>query len=444
MAGELLRSLMTAPLRPSFLLAAIGDSRMRAGYTVSGSDVYRNAHGPSNWVGILTGGKVASPYTYNRAVNGSTLVGYDGDGVTGTGGAGAKGIIPANGSAGQLDEVLALNPRPTHCLILTGTNAIAYGDQTVAQMQATFVQIWTALLNVGIIPVTMLDLPRGWTTAALRRRHFALNRWLLVNSPAYGSVVIDSTAKLMDIASATGDPLAAYYYDSPAVHPGSVGAYQAALPVAAYFNALAASSAFHGFSAGDVYDATDNPGGNLMPNGGVGYGTAGTKTGTNVTGTVWSGMQVALISGSVTACACSIAARADGGAGNWQIIDLTTAGAASIWFYPVSDISFAAGDIAEFGADIDASGLGSGVSNIAARLLDYNGASQLAAYYALSFDHTAPDKGALPTAFAGRVVTDPMTMLANTTRAVPVVSLTTTGAVTNAILKVGALSLRRK
>ena len=438
MSVELLQSIATSAGRSRFLLAQIGDSRLANGKTVSGSDLYRYMHGVGSWVGILTKGKVSAPLSYNKAVNGSTLRSYVGDG-----GANARGLIPADGSAGQVDDILALSPLPSHALILSGTNAIANSD-SLASIKADFQAVWARLLQGGVRPVTLLDLPRGWLTSSNRATYFALVFWLLNNGPRYGSVVIDPIADLQDISSANGDPLASLFYDSPALHPNNMGAYYPGLRVANWFNAQAASLGFHGFSQGDVYDATYNPGGNLMPKGGVCSGSGGTKTGTNVSGTVCDGMKVELTSGSVTSCVCSVDARADGGAGNWQTLTITTPGAATLWFYPASDITVAGGNIAvgdslEFGFDFDATAPAN-VSTVSGRLLDNNGVTTLATYYPMIFD-TA--KGAIPTAFAGRAEMDAMTLLANTTKAVPIVSITMSGAVTGAVLKVGGLSLRK-
>jgi hypothetical protein len=437
---ELAKALGYSVGRPAPVLAQAGDSRLSLAKTISGSDLFRNMHGVGAWAGPLTNGEVKAPLSYNRAVTSATMTSYVGDG-----GANAKGIIPADGSAGQLSEILALSPLPSHCLILTGTNDIALPSPAIplADMKTSMATIIARLLNAGIVPLVLLDLPRGWVTAAYRQKHFAWNTWLIEAAPKLGAVVIDATPVLMDITNANGDPLASMFYDSPALHPSNLGAKTAATVIANYFNELGLSTPFRGFSAGDVYEATNNPQGNKAPNGGVGYGTGGTKTGANITGDVWTGWRVESVSGpgNVTSCVCSVEARSDGGAGNWQKIDLTTSAGVTIWFYPAANITATAGDILELGVDLDVSGVVANVSNVTARIADYNSTTLLATYYAMNFD-TA--RGAIPSAFAGRFSTegDPMTMLANTTRVFPIMSMTVTGAVTNVIMKVGGVSLR--
>lgn len=439
---ELLDAYNRSGGRPIPLLAQMGDSRLANGKNTSASDLIRQMQGVGSWIGVLTKGKVKAPLAANISASGSTLTSYATDGV-----ANARGILPADGSPGQLADLLALSPRPSHCLLLTGTNDIGLGIQTLPQMQATMIQVWQQMLAAGIVPDQLLDLPRGWTVAASRGKHFAWNSWLLKYGPRYGAVIHDATGVLQDIANANGDPLASLYFDSPAIHPNSQGCYAAAGPIAAYFNSLETASVFHGFSRGDVYDATYNPGGNLMPNGGVGSGTGGTKVGTNVSGSVVDGMQVAILSGSATAVVCSVEARTDGGPGNWQKIDLTTSGACTIYFYPSTDITIAGGKIAigetlEFGCDFEASGLDANVRSVTVQLANYNVNTPIAISYVQSFNTSY---GPPPAAFAGRAEMsgDPMTIVANTTRVLPIASISVAGAVTNAILKVGGLALRK-
>jgi len=435
-APILMQALATGAYRPRPLMGQLGDSRLANGS--SGGGTLRYMHGVGSWVPILTKGKVSAPLRYSKAASNSTLTSYVGDG-----GQNARGIIPADGSSGQLDDLLAMNPLSSHALLLTGTNEIASG-MSLAAMKTAILTVWTRLLAYGVAPIVILDTPRSWSVAAQRQQHFAWNTWLMINGPKYGAVIIDATSDLQDFANANGDPLAALYYDSsPAIHPGNLGCYLIGLRVAAYFNSLPTANPYRGFSRGDGY-AAGNPGGNLMPNGGVGSGSGGSKSGTNVSGSVVDGMQVVLTTGAVTSCVCSIEARADGGPGNWQVLTVTTSGAATLWYYPASDITVAGGNIAvgdvlEFGFDFDATAPAN-VSGVSGRLDDYNVSTLLASQYGMVFDAT---KGAIPTAFAGRAEADALTLLANTTRVIPLVSLNIGGAVTGAVLKVGGLSLRK-
>lgn len=423
--------------RSRALLAQIGDSRLANGKTISGADLFRYMHGVGSQVAVLCNGKVKAPLSYNKAVSGSTILSYVGDG-----GASAKGIIPSDGSAGQLAEILALNPLPTHVLILDGTNGIAQG-LTTAQMLAGYQTVWATLLQAGIVPLQLLDLPREWTTDASRKKHMGLNVALMIQGPKAGAVILDATGDLANIANSNGDPVAALYYDSPAIHPGNSGCYPPAVKVASYFNSLPLMPGYHGWSRGDVYEATNNPGGNLLPGSGLNGSTGGALSGTNVSGTVANGMKLELVSGSVTSAVGSLEARADGGAGQWQKIVITAAGASQTWFYPNSDITVAGGNIAvadvlEYGFDFEISGT-TGVSNVAGRLIDYNGGSALATYWPMIWDAT---KGVLPASISGRAEMDPMTLLASTTRVVPIISISTTAAATVTV-KIGASSLRK-
>jgi hypothetical protein len=421
------------------LLAQIGDSRLANGRGASGNDRLRVMEGIGSALAILCNGKVMAPISYNKAIAGSHLFSYVGDG-----GAGVRGIIPSDGSDGQLADVLALSPRPTHCLILDDTNTITR-NYTVAQMTPTRQQIRASLLSAGIQPVEIVFLPKTWTADSYRRRFYALNQWIFETAADEGSIAINIAPALVDPTNANGDPTASHFYDSPAVHPGNAGAFLAAAPIAAYFNAQIGEAGFHGLSQADAYNATDNPTGNLMPKGGIFPGTAGAKSGTNVTGDVADLMQVQLVSGAVTSCVCSLEARADGGAGYWQKLVISTAGAASIWFYPQNDITVAGGSIAvgdalEFGFDLKHEAMTSNTYP-GGRLLDYNVSTSLAAYYPMSWT-TA--NGAPPAAITGRAqMDDPLVLLANTTRVLPIMGVQILGAVTDLTLRFGGASLRK-
>lgn len=421
--------------RPLVLLGQLGDSRFAAGKSVGGgADLLRYMHAIGSQIAVRCNGKVRAPLAYNRAVGGSVVMSYVGDGIIDY-----KGIAPADGSAGQLDELLAMSPLPTHTLILDGTNGIYLGHFTTAQLIAAYKGVWTRLLRAGIIPVQYLDLPRAWTAAADRRRQFDLNTQLRTIAAEWGVVILDANPILANPADANGDPFTAFYSDSPALHPNNAGAYAAATPAVNYFNSIVQAAGFHGWSQGDVYNATDTISGNLVPGGGIFAANGGTLSGANLSGDIAAGMTLALNTGSVVSCVCSLEARTDGGAGNWQKFVITTAGASQMTFYPTTNILAVAGEIIDFGVDVDASGL-TNVSQIYARLTDYNVNSTLATYGAMVFDST---KGALPAAIAGRAEADPMTLLTNTTRVLPNVEMRTNGAAV-ATIKIGAMSARRK
>jgi hypothetical protein len=421
--------------RSRLLLGQLGDSRLAAGTSLGGGqDLLRYMHAIGSQIAVRCNGKVRAPLTYNRAVGGSVVMSYVGNGIIDF-----KGIAPADGSPGQLDELLALSPLPSHALILDGRNGIYLAHFTTAQLIAGYKGIWGRLLQADIIPVQYLDLPSAWVNAADRRRHFDLNTQLRSIAAEWGVVILDATAIMADPANANGDPFAALYSDSPALHPNNAGAYAAATPAVNYFNSIVQAAGFHGWSQGDVYNATDTISGNLVPGGGIFAANGGTLSGANLSGDIAAGMTLALNSGSVTSCVCSLEARTDGGSGNWQKFVITTSGASQMTFYPTTNISAVAGEIIDFGVDIDASGL-TNVSQIYARLTDYNVNSTLATYGAMVFDST---KGALPAAIAGRAEADPMTLLTNTTRVLPNVEMRTNGAAV-ATIKIGAMSARRK
>lgn len=386
---------------PGPLLAQIGDSRHANGILAAAPSFGRTMQSAGSWIEFLTHGRVRAPVSYNKAVGGTGTVDLD----------------------GQITQVLALSARPTHCAILTGTNAInnaASATGLMSAMQGHFIAAWSRLRAEGIMPITCLDLPRQWSdttlTAAVKRRlHNQLNAWLRQAATKYGSLLIDPIWKLTDPTKASGECLESLYYsEALKIHPGPTGGYIIGGLYKSLFESMGLPPRYVGLGRGDTYDATDNAQGNLIPDGGTMAQSGGTVSGANPpTGTVPLGWILRNDTGaaSLTSCVGSLEARSDG-PGNWFKVVATTdgSGPATVLIYNQSVFGLVVGDTIQFGVDLvfDSS---SGVNQCAVSVEDRNtgGASVNLAQYAMQFGSSV-DIGAFQSTFDGRAITDPLTL----------------------------------
>ena len=381
------------------LVAQIGDSRHANGILAASPAFGRTMQSAGSWIEFLSFGRVKAPPSYNMAVGGTSPSDLD----------------------GQITNVLALSPRPTHCAILTGTNAINNASTVtglLSGMQADFQAAWSRLLAYGIVPITCLDLPRQWTdttlTALVKRRiHNQLNNWLRQAAPRYRSLLIDPIWQLTDPASSTGECLTSLYYaEATKIHPGPTGGYIVGGLYKDLFESMGLPPRYVGLGRGDFYDATNNPQGNLIPDGGTMYNSAGTVSGgTPPTGTVPTGWILRNdLSFAGLSCVGSLEARTDG-PGNWfKVVATATGGPATVLIYNQTTYNLSIGDTIQFGIDVifDSS---SGVNQCAVSVEDRTaaGAAVNRGHYAMQYG-TAATIGTFQPTFAGRAITDPLTL----------------------------------
>lgn len=376
------------------IVACLGDSRLADGLQIqavgTGVAVSSWPHGAASWLEFLTKGRVRHPLQHNLAVSGSTS-------------ADALALVPS---------ILALSPLPTHCLILTGTNDLS-ASATAASVLANIYAIWNALQAGGIVPVQIADLPRAWGVSThLAARSQYINQQLREQADQRGILFVDAADVLADISSSTGQPIAASYYDSPAIHPSPAGGFALAQKIAALFDYVPARTASV-VTRADIYDATDNPSGNLCD-----YpfmtGSGGTTTG-GATGTWADGWNGRIVSGSGTMVG-SVEARTDGGAGQFQKMVLTSAGGVTSYrFSLIANIApadgYAAGDYLWVAADIDVSDA-TGLEICTMLDLDGSQTNQNNGYWMKSTLIAATYFG-MPAAFAGRAFNEPRLILAD-------------------------------
>lgn len=389
--------------RPYALVAAIGDSRHANGILSSAPNYGRTMQSAWSWIEFLSHGRIRCPASYNKAVGGSSPSDLD----------------------GQLDNVLALAPRPSHCVILSGTNAINNASSAaglLSGMQAQFLAAWAKCRRNGIVPIQVLDLPRQWTTttltaAAKRLIHASLNQWLRATAPSQGCLLIDPVWELTDPANSNGECLTSLYYpESPAIHPGPTGGIIVGqIYVDQFLQTLNLPPRYVGRGRGDIYDASNSITGNLVPEGGLAVSGGGSLGGGNPpTGTVPLGWILRNDTGTanLTSCVGSLVARTDG-PGNRFRVAATATGAATVLIYGQGSYNCAVGDTVQFAIDSILTNA-SGLIQHSVSLAEY--ASNLSTINRREFGMqfgTAATIGAFPTGWDGRAICDPMTLSAS-------------------------------
>lgn len=382
------------------LLGFAGDSRHANQWFTNGVYRGRVMHNAGAWYEGLTHGRVRAPRSYNVAVGGT---GWD--------------VLVS-----QVQSLIAMSPKPTHVAILTGTNSINNATSAtglLAAGKAAFIQAWQLLVSAGIVPITVLDCPRQWTastlTAAVKRSLWAeFINWQRIAAGTYGSQIVDSIWCLTDPANANGECLTSLYLvESPAIHPSNTGGYLVGQRFKTLFEALGLPERYVGFSKGDVYDATNAPTGNLLVEGGIFASSGGTASG----GTPPSSTNVPLgwiarndnSNSTLTSCTSTLVSRTDGLGNLWQI-DAAATGPVSLLFYNQGAYNCAIGDTIWFGIDIEMVS-STGLAALYSGIEDRNGAGSVVnqAEYGMYHGSVAVD-GPLQATFAGRFITEDMTL----------------------------------
>lgn len=257
-------------------------------------------------------------------------------------------------------DVLAYGP--ANVIIGGPTNDIGT-DVSATVTKARLREMWSMAEANGIRVCQRTILPRetggSGLTQAQRNRLMAMNDW--IREQMYvgtDRVLLDSVPYMQDAANANGNPQTSFCYDSPQLHPAPLGAMWAAEADVAAFQYLIAPTNRLKHSQGDVYDATDNPTGNMLGSDGA-MQTLDTLTGTGLAGskpTTWTGQRVAG-NGTMTG---SAVARTDGVHGNWFRMSIASATAATEQYQlrknlsgpTASGTTYAIGDTVEAEAEL--------------------------------------------------------------------------------------------
>jgi hypothetical protein len=381
------------PVRTKPVLGIIGDSRVASAFVSGGlapaTTVRCPPHAPSTWACFLSGGKIKTSSAYNKAVSGSLV----------------------SALAGQLSNLLAVSPRCTHVLILTGTNSFA-ASVSGAAAWADLVAVLATIRAAGLQAIVVMDLPRAiaaWSTAAAQNSYW-FNQLIREEAPRYGALVVDGANYLADPASATGDPRTGYYYDS--IHPATLGAYYIGLDIANKILALLPDVALPGLtSRADVYNAVNNPLGNVLTNG-LFAGTAGTNTssGGAASGTVADGWNNRTLTGTGTSVA-SLIARTDK-PGNWQQMVQTSGAGTSTYRLsqianPAITTNYPGSGSVVLECDVDVSSA-AGLESMGFSVTNFDGGTVRDGVIAMGSTLIVATYYPYPAAFSGRLRTDPL------------------------------------
>lgn len=317
-----------APLKPFVngqrSLAFFGDSLTALGFTISGNNVLKGLTGYTCWVNNLSRQRFYTPDGMNFGVSGDTS---------------AQMVA-------RLSPVVAA--QPNICSVWVGGNDLS-GSVSFASLTGNLNTIYNALAAIGCtvvaIPIIARNAANAWT-AAQQLVGMQVNEWIRRQAAARkGFVVVDCGSVYDDPTSATWVPYAAYTDDG--IHTNPLGAYVIATRAVSELTALYPDYYIPVSTAVDVYDATNNPTGNLLP-GGMFLGTGGT-TGSPATGTTATGWATVATSLLGATCAMSKSTMADGRIA--QQIDLSGTYTGSLGFLTMNgtmtNANFAAGDVIE-------------------------------------------------------------------------------------------------
>lgn len=239
------------------LIAFAGDSITAMAVHTTASAVGNHPYAPSSWLMPMLCQRARTDHSLNFGVSGNTTTQL----------------------LARIDAVAAC--AADIVVVLIGTNDVngAVTGSTLATYKSAVSAIWDRLTNAGKVVIAMPPLPRNLAAGSQNNRRIlhAMRDWTLRQawSGRRNFYVADAAIEYGDPLSATYAPRAGFDYDG--LHPQSRGAYEIAKALYRVLDRLLPPVPQALMSADDVYDATYNPGGNLLTNG-ILDGTGGTLT----------------------------------------------------------------------------------------------------------------------------------------------------------------------
>lgn len=180
----------------------------------------------------------------------------------------------------RIVSVIAVNP--DYVIVEGGSNNIAVDSFTT--MRDAWLALITSLRAAGITPIILPMPPRAGavlTTAQIQQqqRFYNYQREFCLNNRGY--LFCDYLGYWLDQTSTSSVPLAGMV-KADNLHPTAIGAYWMGKALADLITPLLPPRPSHVLSNADIYDATNNPTGNLLYSSGVNRGllagTGGTET----------------------------------------------------------------------------------------------------------------------------------------------------------------------
>lgn len=254
------------------------------------------------------------------------------------------GYTAAQVRATHLPQVLALNPRPTFCVVLAGTNDLA--TRTAAEIVDDLRAMYVALRGAGITPVCLSELPRDLTAVSLNKIA-AVNSGIAAIARSYGFPFVDVYPLLCD--PATGQWSSSATYETDGVHPIALGH-----KVIGDAIATALSTLIPPFSAPLVHHAADTTTAVVAPTFAAGFTDANADSLPDNSGSL-SGYSFF----NNSAANATVTYGADSGvvAGRWLHIERSAADA-TIDLRTNGGVTCSAGDVVEIGCRYKVTGMG--------------------------------------------------------------------------------------
>lgn len=321
------------------LVAAMGDSITADGAFANATTLTYYAHGYMTWAmgfsnGALWCPLVGTPDTttpvlnYNRAVSGET----------------AEQVLA------RVPELDALPVKPRFCIGMMGTNNLTVNiGQSAASIMLAIAAWCDAIRLRGITPVLCTLLPRGNGTSAgwasLSAGQIGTARGILLElnrqirsycASEPGVILADTFYSILNFASATSDPVAAYTGRGVAaspdyIHPCTPGAILVGKVVWDAMAPFVGAAPRNAAGTGDLWSTTDNKFGSFYDSSWAATGgTAGTGISGGTVPAAWTANREA---GASATAAAAVAARVDGKPGNEFSLDITSAESAQFRLY---------------------------------------------------------------------------------------------------------------
>lgn len=241
----------------------------------------------------------------------------------------------------------------TDVILLAGTNDISNGSGASVAI-ANLTAMYDQILARGIRLFACLEYPANsvYTDATKREALHRINQAIRDYAATHPQViVVDLFSRLIDATSATGDQITNASYDG--IHLSILGARACALELVSKVGVFYPTQRKIRTSLTDLISAT-YPNGNLVTNGLL-VGTAGTESGTGMSGDTADNWVIQLEAGTAT-CVGSKVARTDGYQGAIQRLTISaSANDTRVRLRQIFDLpaQVQAGDFVEIFAEID-------------------------------------------------------------------------------------------
>lgn len=422
----------------------IGTSLVQQNDIGTSTKISHWSRGWISWLRFYMGDRMFSPVWWDDKV----YVGWEPSGVAGS----TRGFMGMNaGVSGQfIDQILARkefivkNIKPKIVFLDGGTNDM--GTLSKESIQAKREELAKYLLKNGIIVVLLPILARGissWVPGQPERPKAA---WINAQTRAFvqkndNCYLFDWNRYWVDTLNANGAPLAGYSNDD--IHFSIPGGESVGFGASVLLKTLLPPVEPSVWSQDDVYNATNNPLGNLLTNPFC-IGTTGTAT-APVTGSVATSMRVEKSGSGTATCVASKQTRTDN-RGEWQVLTITPAAVETLFYYRTNSAdtshTYAAGTWVQASIEVDI-GAHADWQGVSLYLKD-NGTNGLIAYGMETYDNSGlvklPNKN-----MVGKIYTPPIKIVSGSTTLRWRVEVRVAGnasPVGNAVVKIGAIELR--